>query len=233
MDKLLEKLLIASILIQLLILPNVFVAIGDQPVIASRIAEISEIAIIDQNYRSSSTLFGIKTDVEILNRGEENQTITESVELIPKIFINVSFVDKSLKLISLVWCHDMFMHYSYAPGITVEYEFIQFHINQTDLTQLPDGNYTLWRPIPINTDVRLGNVIGEAFPTVINVDGGILTIIYHSFYYTYPEEVNTESNNTENNGTDETNFSLAFPLVCISILSYASTVYSRRRSRIS
>ena len=225
----LEKFLIVTVMIQLLILSNVLVVIGDQPVIASRISEISEIAIIDQHYQSSSTLFGIKTEVEILNRAEENQTTTELAEFVPKVFINASFVDKSLKLNSIVWSHDMFMRHSYAPGITVEYEFIQFFINQTGLSQLPDGNYTLWRPI--NTASTLGYVDpGEEFTTIITVNASIITIIYHSFYYNYTEEVSSENNNTENNGTDETIFSLAFSLVFIFFLSFMISVYKRRKT---
>ena len=225
----LEKFLIVTVMIQLLILSNVLVVIGDQPVIASRISEISEIAIIDLSYQSSSTLFEIKTKVEILNRGEENQTITESCILDPQVFVNASFEDKSLELNSIGWCFDMFISYSYAPGITVEYEVVKFYINQTDLTQLPDGNYTLWRPIP-STGVRPGNVVGEAFPTIITVNAGIITIIYHSFYYNYTEEVSSENNNTENNGTDETIFSLAFSLVFIFFLSFMISVYKRRKT---
>ncbi|NPD89636.1 MAG: hypothetical protein HGN29_13035 [Asgard group archaeon] len=218
MFKLLEKFLILIVIIQLLILSNVLAVTGNQPVIASRISEISEIAIIDLNYQSSSTLFGIKTKVEILNRAEENQTVSVGVDCYPKVLISAVFVDQLLELEQWIWCLDMSKIYSYPPGITVEYEVVQFYINQKGLSQLPDGNYTLCRPIS-----------GEQFPTIIIVNSGIIKIIYHSFYYNRTEEVSSDTQ-TPDQTTDDTNFLLTSPLVFIFLLSFLINVYKRRKT---
>ncbi|NPD89520.1 MAG: hypothetical protein HGN29_12445 [Asgard group archaeon] len=219
MFKQLEKFLIITVMIQLLILSNVLAVTGNQPVIASRVSEVSEISVItDSGYNMpSTTFFGIETEVEILNRAKENQTVTESPDCYPKVQINAIFANQSLELVLIGICNDMSMTYSYPPGITVEYESLLFYMNQKGLTQLPDGNYTLWRPI-----------LGKQYITIITVNAGIIEIIYHSFYYNRTEEVSSDTL-----PTDETNFSLTLPIVCISILLFASTVYSRRRSRIS
>ncbi|MHA1304153.1 MAG: hypothetical protein ACTSQE_00210 [Candidatus Heimdallarchaeaceae archaeon] len=126
----------------------------------------------------------------------------------PKILINATFLNQSLKFDPLVYCHAIFVTYTYQLGITVEYEFIMFYINQTGLSQLPDGNYTLWRPI--------GD--GDALPAIITMNSGNIDITYYSF---------------DNPHTDKVTLSVIFPLLSIALFSYTATPYTKRRTGVT
>ncbi len=223
-----EKFLIVTIIIQLFLFTNVVSVYAEQPVIASRIAVISEISIIiysNANYDPNSSLFSINTMVEILNRDDKNQTVTELADCYPKVQIIASFANQSLGIVPIRICLDMGTYYSYPPGITKEYETIMFYINQTGLTQLPDGNYTLGRPI--NTASSLGYVDpAEVLLTNISVNADIMNIAYPNFTnitnYTIPE----------NHNTDEVSFPLAISLVIISLITYTINIFKRRRTKI-
>ncbi len=225
MNKILEKFLIVSILIPMLIFPTALSVNGDQPVIASRISRISYITVITDPdfYRSNNTLFGIEAEVEILNRDTENQTVIELSDLTSKVLINASFVNQSLEIKQRVYAHATIMHYSYQPGITVEHAFIKFYINQTGLFHLPDGNYTLWRPIYIGTVFNPDDITpGEQLITVITMASGVMNITHSLFDIT---EQPTEQ------PTDEAKFSPIFSLVFISLSSYVFIVILRRKRR--
>ncbi|MHA1400473.1 MAG: hypothetical protein ACTSQE_09000, partial [Candidatus Heimdallarchaeaceae archaeon] len=140
--------------------------------------------------------FKIKAEVEILNRADENQTVI-SPDL--KLMINATLVNQSFKLVVEAMGPCMITYDTYSPGITIENHSIKVYINQTDLTQLPDGNYTLWRPINA----------GEELPTIIRIKSGIMNITYSSF---------------DNQETDKVSLSLTFSLVVISLFSYVIVV---------
>jgi len=96
-------------------------------------------------------------------------------------------------------------HWLINRCITIENHSIKVYINQTNLTQLPDGNYTLWRPIDN----------GEELPMIIRMKSGIMNITYSSF---------------DNQETDKVSLLLIFLLVLfISLFSYVIIVYIRRR----
>jgi len=96
MNKLLGKLLIIIVMIQILIFHSVLSVKGEQPVLASRISEITEITSSepdDNPLFENYTSFKIKAEVEILNRADENQTVI-SPDL--KLMINATLVNQSL-----------------------------------------------------------------------------------------------------------------------------------------
>ncbi len=221
MNQLLEKFLIVTIIIPILIFPTVLSVNGDQPVIASRISEIIYITVISDPdyYKPDNTFFGIEVEVEILNRDTENQSVIELSDFSPKVFINASFVNQSLEIEQIVYAHATIIHYSYQPSITVEYALIRFYINQTDLSHLPDGNYTLWRPIDMGSNFN-DITPGEQLLTVITTKSGIMNITYSFF-------------DIDNQPTDEVKFPLIFSLAFISLFSCVVIVFLRRKRRIT
>ena len=225
MNKLLEKFLIVSIIIPMLIFPTALSVNGDQPAITSRISRIIYITVIADSdfYKPNITVFGIEVDVEILNRDTENQTVIELSDFTTKVLINASFVNQSLVIEQIIYAHATIMHYSYQPGITVEHDLILFYINQTGLSHLPDGNYTLWRPIDIDTVFNPDDITpGEQLITVITMKSGIMNIT-HS-YFDIAEQPTEQP-------TDEAKFPLIFSLVFISLSSYVFIVILRRKRR--
>ena len=130
MNKEASKFLTISLVVCILMFPyGVFVK-GEQPTIASRISEISEISIIQDSdlNEPNTTLFGINVTVEILNKAAENQTVTELNDYFPMVFINASFENQSLELERFGYVHPTIMKYTYQPGITVENSYIMFYI---------------------------------------------------------------------------------------------------------
>lgn len=218
MNKKLGKFLVITLIIYTLFLPSVLSVKGEESIIASRISEISEISVIhDSGYnKPNTTLFGITVTVEILNKDAENQTVTESSDYYPKVFINASLENQSLEFERIGLAHATVMRYTYQPGITVEYDYVMFYINQTDLAQLPDGNYTLGRPI--NTASQWLNITaGEVLLTTIKVTSGEVNITYMDFDY---------------NPTEVTSFSFIFPIVFLSLFSLMVSIYIKRKSSI-
>ncbi|MCE7737960.1 MAG: hypothetical protein KAU62_02205 [Candidatus Heimdallarchaeota archaeon] len=184
---------------------------GNLPVIASRVSEVSEIAVITNLYnKPNSTLFGIGVTVEILNRAEENQTVVELSDFYPKVFINATLSNQTLVIDPLMIAHATIMHYSYAPGITVEHSYVKFYINQSGLSQPEDGNYTLWRPI--NTGYFVNNITTLELPALIKMNSGNMNVTYIEFDY-YP--------------TEQTNVSFALPL--LSILLICTVIFAIRK----
>ncbi|UJG43303.1 MAG: hypothetical protein K9W46_13135 [Candidatus Heimdallarchaeum endolithica] len=97
---------------------------------------------------------------------------------------------------------------TYSPGITIENHSLKFYVNQTDLTYLPDGNYTLWRPINE----------GEELPAIIIIKSGIINITYSSF---------------GNQETEAVSFSLLSPLMLfLPLFSYVVVFYKHKRSLV-
>lgn len=193
MNKKIGKFLTISLIVLTLLLPCTIVVEGEESTIASRISEISEVSVLHNSYFSepNTTLFGINVTVEILNKEAENQTVTEISDYIPKVFINASLENQSLEFERLGYVHSTVMKYTYQPGITVEYSYVVFYINQTDLDQLPNGNYTLWRPI--NTAYQwLNTTKAEVLMTIITVTSGVLNITSMDFDYN-PTEVTSTS----------------------------------------
>ncbi|MHA1708054.1 MAG: hypothetical protein ACTSUF_10375 [Candidatus Heimdallarchaeaceae archaeon] len=179
---------ITTIIVIVFALYSTITVAGSRPIVSSRVSNILEIKVLTGYYSEpNKTLFGINTEVEILNRAEENQTVVELSDFSPKVFINASFVNQSLMIEQISFAHATIMYYSYPPGISIEYEQLKFLINQEGLSTLPDGNYTLWRPI--NTAYPQVNfTTAEALATNITVDSGIMSISYPNFtMYTIPE----------------------------------------------
>lgn len=170
---------------------------GNHPVITSRIPEVSEITVIADPYnKPSSTLFGIGVTVEILNRAEEDQTVVELSDFYPKVIIHATLSNQTLVIGPLSIAHATIMRYSYAPGITVEHSYVKFYVNQSGLSQPPDGNYTLWRPI--NTGYFVNNITTLELPASIKMNSGIMNVTYIEFDY---------------NPTEQTHVSFALPLI--------------------
>lgn len=215
MNKKIGKFLTISLIVLTLLLSYTMVVEGEESTIASRISEISEVSVLHNSYFSepNTTLFGINVTVEILNKEAENQTVTEISDYIPKIFINASLENQSLEFERLGYVHSTVMKYTYQPSITVEYSYVVFYINQTDLPYLPNGNYTLWRPI--NTAYQwLNTTKAEVLMTIITVTSGVLNITYPSFNY---------------GPTDNVTFSSISSLVFLSLCLYPIIRFRRRR----
>ncbi|MCE7747790.1 MAG: hypothetical protein GPJ51_05295 [Candidatus Heimdallarchaeota archaeon] len=215
MNKKIGKFLTISLIVLTLLFPYTMVVEGEESTIASRISEISEVSVLHNSYFSepNTTLFGINVTVEILNKEAENQTVTEISDYIPKVFINASLENQSLEFERLGYVHSTVMKYTYQPSITVEYSYVVFYINQTDLPYLPNGNYTLWRPI--NTAYQwLNTTKAEVLMTIITVTSGVLNITYPSFNY---------------GPTDNVTFSSISSLVFLSLCLYPIIRFRRRR----
>ncbi len=206
MYKLLKNYFIIIGIITLIMVPSMVAATGEEPVLTSRISEITEITnSLDSDnpdYFANYTKFRITTEVEILNQADKNQTII-APDL--KLWINASFVNHSLKLELDTMGVGMIYYETFSPGITVETHAVSAFVNQTGLTQLPDGNYTLWRRIE-----------GEELLTTISVTSGIMNITYSSFDF---------------QPTDEVKFSPIFSLAFISLSSYMVIVFFRKKRR--
>ena len=218
MDNKFSKFLVVTLITSILIFPSVLSVSGDEPIIASRISEITEISVItDPNYnKPNTTLFSNNVTVEILNRDDENQTVTEVADCYPKVCINASFVNQSLELGPIALCDDLGTDFTYSPNITTEYEIVRFYINQSGLSQLPDGNYTLGRPINTASKYGVGEP-AEVLLTFIRVISGAINITYTNFTIQTPPEV-----------------SLAFSsqLVTIFLISSAILVIKRKRTKV-
>ncbi len=206
--------LMVFVLLSFILLFPVGLVLTDQPVIASRISQITEISVItDSSYdKPNNTLFRINVSVEILNRNSENFTVYENADYDPKILINASFVNQTLGLEPIIICSNAGTEYTYPPAITKEYESIKFFINQSDLSCLPDGNYTIIRPINTAFNSGMGES-AEILPTLIQVTSGIVNITYTLFDY-YP--------------TEQTDFTIILPL---SILMLTLLVIHKNRKR--
>ncbi|MHA1668595.1 MAG: hypothetical protein ACTSUR_08055 [Candidatus Heimdallarchaeaceae archaeon] len=216
MNKLSKRLCsITTILVIVFTFSSVLTVTGFQPIVSSRVSKILEVKVLTGYYSEpNKTLFGISTEVEILNRAEENQTVVDVNNLNCKVFINASFVNQSLAIEPISFGYPAFMYYSYPPGITVEYEQLKFNINQVGLSRLPDGNYTLWRPI--NTAYPQVNfTTAEALLTNITVVSGIMNISYPNFtMYTIPE----------------LNSTFTLPVVVIFLFSCVVTIVRRKKT---
>ena len=190
-----KKILIGIIIIQLLLFSNMIQANGDIPVIASRISKISEIKVGDDPdlLGPNHTHFSFDVEVEILNRDDENQTVTEAADCDPKVRIYASLVNQSIEMIALRSCASEFTDFTYSPGITIEYEPINVYINQSGLSHLPDGNYTLDRPINAAYKYGVGEP-AEVLLTFFQIISGIINITYTNFtVLTLPEETSAFS----------------------------------------
>ncbi len=219
MLKSMKKNLIVLIMLQLLLFSNAFSVHGEIPVIASRVSVITEISVIiySGDINPNKTLFSIDVVVEILNRDDENQTVIDLADIVPKVYINASFVNQSLEIEPINMYHSIGMEYNYLPGITREYETLEFYINQSSLTQLPDGNYSLFRPT--NTASKLGYVDpAEILLTNITVTSGTMTFSYPDFVIYSIPEVNSE---------------LTITLAVAFLISCAILVVRRRRTKIN
>ena len=220
-NKLLIKFLITSVTICIVVFPSEILAIGDKPVIASRISEIIEVTVITDPdyYKPNTTLFRIETEVEILNRDTKNQTVVEDAICYPKVNLNATLVNQSLEIDRMGSCMDMFAMYYYQPNITVEYDFMRFYINQAGLSHLPDGNYTLWRYIEFGSAVVDGTP-GEILLTFISMNSGIMNVTYSYF------------DNPHINGTSLTNmFPLFIPIAFLAIFSQIAAIYKKRKHK--
>jgi len=218
MNKSMERYLIALIIIPLLLFSSVFSVYGEVPVIASRVSKINEnIDIINSgdHYNPNKILFEMSLEAETLNRDDENQTVIELY--IPEyvVQINASLVNQSLELEQLGLVLNEGASYTYPPGITKENGSILFYINQSGLSQLPDGNYTLWRPI--NTASSLGWVDpAEVLLTNITVISGAMNISYADFVIYTLSELSSE---------------ITISLVITFLISCAILVVNRRRTK--
>lgn len=93
------------------------------------------------------------------------------------------------------------MRYSYVPGITVKHSYVKFYVNQSGLTQPPDGNYTFWRPI--NTGYMVNNITTLELSALVRMNSGNMNVTYIEFDY-YP--------------TEQTNVSFSLPLLHILLI---------------
>ena len=213
------KLLITSTIIPILIFSNFLSVQGFQTVIASRISKINDIIVIpNPDYQIPNvTYFGIDVEVEILNREEENQTVVELAIQDPKIIIEATFTNQSLEYGAIVIAFPQIKRYSYLPGITIETDYLVFYIFQENMTQLPDGNYILYRPIFWETTNQT-IVAGEMLKTNFTVTSGVVDIIYANF--------------TNDNPTDNVTFSGTAFLAFVLLYLYPMIRLRRKKSRI-
>ncbi|MHA1219832.1 MAG: hypothetical protein ACTSSN_04215 [Candidatus Heimdallarchaeaceae archaeon] len=214
MKAMVKKMLLIIMFLQLLLFPSALIVKGEHTIISSRVSLISDITInsYPNFFIPDTTQFSLNATVEILNRDDKNQSVTESSDMSPKVYLNASFVNQSLGLEIRTISHGTIMDYSYLPGITVENHPMIFYINQTDLHYLPDGNYTFWRPIIMVTQIS-DLTPGEALIAIIHMNSGIMNITYTQFDY-HP--------------TEQSNFSIFFPL---SILLLVTLVIYKNRKR--
>ena len=206
----------------IVVFPSELMVSGDKPVIASRISEIIDVSVITDPdyYKPNNTVFGIETEVEILNRDTKNQTVVEAADCYPKVNLNATLVDQSLEIDRISYCMDMFTMYYYQPNITVEYDLMMFYINQTGLSYLPDGNYTLWRYIRYGSAIDIYGTPGEILLTFISMNSGIMNVTYSYF------------DNPHTNGTSlTTTFPLMFPIAFLAIFSQIAAIYKKRKHK--
>jgi len=221
-NKLLRKFLITSVIICIVVFPSVLVASGDKPVIASRISEIIGVTVITDPdyYKPNNTLFCIESEVEILNRDNKTQTVIEAADCYPKVYLNATLVDQSLEIERISSCMDMFTVYFYQPNITVEYDFLMFYINQTGLSHLPDGNYTLWRCIEYGSAAVGIGTPGEMLLTFISMDSGIMNVTYSYFDNPHTNEVSLTLM-----------YPIMFPIAFLAIFSQIAAIYKKRKHK--
>ena len=214
MKAMVKKMLLIIMFLQLLLFPSALIVKGEHTIISSRVSLISDITInsYPNFFRPNTTQFSLNATVEILNRDDKNQSVIESSDISPKVCINASFVNQSLRLEIRGISHETIMDYSYLPGITVENHPMIFYINQTDLHYLPDGNYTFWRPINMVTQIS-DMTPGEALIAIIHMNSGIMNITYTQFDY---------------NPTQQSNFSISLPL---SMLLLVILVIHKKKKR--
>ncbi len=182
-----KKITISLALLQLLILSNIASVEGEYTIVSSRVSLISDISInsYPNLLKPNTTQFSLNATVEILNRDDQNQTLIES-STSPYVFLNVSFVNQSLELTVRSIGSGSVETCSYPPGITVEVHPMIFYVNQTDLPYLPDGNYTFWRPIYIET-LFYNTTLGDAYEAILQMSSGVMNITYIPFDYIIPE----------------------------------------------
>jgi len=211
------KFLVIGIFIPILVFPSILSAHVYLPLVASRVSKINEIVVVPNPdfHVPNVTFYGIDVDVEILNRADENQTVVELAILDPKVFIEVKFVNQSLEFEAIAIGFTQIKRYSYQSGITAENDYVVFYINQSNMTQLPDGNYTLYRPIFWESP-ELSIVTGETLQTNITVTSGIVNITYANFNY---------------QSTDNVSFSNISSLVILSLCLYPIIRFRRRRRK--
>ena len=204
----------------IVVFPSDLVVSGDKPIIASRISEIIEVTVITDPdyYKPNTTLFRIETEVEILNRDTKNQTVVEDAVCYPKVNLNATLVNQSLEIDRISSCMDMFAMYYYQPNITVEYDFMRFYINQTCLSHLPDGNYTLWRYIEFGSAAVGIGTPGEILLTSISMNSGIMNVTYSYF---------------DNPHTNEVSLTLMYPIMFsiffLAIFPQIAAIYRKRK----
>lgn len=150
--------------------------------IYTRVSLISEITINDEiDYaKPNTTVFSLNAEVEILNTEKENQTIIDPYNAYPKVSINASINNSSLSLEIYSISLDTIEFYTYKPGITKENNLMILYINQTGLTEFPDGSYIFWRQIYIGTSIA-DMYEGKAISTNISIVAGVMNISYGSF----------------------------------------------------
>lgn len=191
-NKQIRRFLKTAVILCIIVFPNVLSVRGDKPIIASRISEIIDISIITDPdyYEQNTTLFGIETEVEILNRDTVNRTVTEWAVCYPKVSFKADLNNQSLEMQTSTSCMDMGAIYTYQPNITIEYDFRMVYVNQSDLNYLPDGNYTLRRYIMYISDSNI--VLGEMLETTFHMNSGIINITYPHFDnpHTIPHNIN-------------------------------------------
>ena len=190
-----NKTLVGIIIIHLLLFSIIVPVNGEVSVIASRISKIGEIRVDNEPayLLTNHTLFSIDIEVEILNRDDENQTVTEAGDCYPKTRINASLVNQSLEDSPIRTCYPAGTDFTYLPGITTEYEIVRLYIDQSALTSLPDGNYTLDRPI--NTAYIYGTgEPAEILLTFFHILSGVINVTYSNFTtLTLPDETSAFS----------------------------------------
>jgi hypothetical protein len=215
--------LITSVIICVVAFPSELVVSGEKPVIASRISEIISITVLtDSAYKTpNNTIFKIVSEVEILNRDNKTQTVIEQADCYPKVYLNATLVDQSLEIDWIsAGCMDMFTVYFYQPNITIEYDIMKLEVNQTGLSYLPDGNYTLWRYIEYGSPATGIGTPGEILLTFISMNSGIMNITYSYF------------DNPHINGTSLTTmFPLFIPIAFLAIFSQFAAIYKKRKHK--
>ncbi len=209
-----KKITITLVLFQLLILSNIASVEGEYTIVSSRVSLISDISInsFPSIIRPNTTQFSLNATVEVLNRDDQNRTVIEP-NTIPYVFLNVSLVNQSLELEVYAFDSGSVESRSFIPGITVEVHPMIFYVNQTDLPYLPDGNYTFWRPINIETPFY-NTTPGDAYEAILRMSSGEMNITYIPFDYTIPEY---------------TALSLAFPLTMVTIIIFILYIKKRKR----
>jgi len=95
-----------------------------------------------------------------------------------------------------------------------------FYTNQTGLSHLPDGNYTLWRYIEYGSPATGIGTPGEILLTFISMNSGIMNITYSYF------------DNPHLNGTNlTTTLPLMIPIAFLVIFSQITAIYKKRKHK--